>query len=117
MKPNIYLIVICIILFLIAILFGVLLNVSTNEMGKAIDRIDQLTKINQLLDTRGKTDIADLTTTTTTIKTLDDETLEFVTNYSSAQGTYIDLLQGILKNNHIFYPEFEYKILLEDAVQ
>jgi hypothetical protein len=64
-----------------------------------------------MLDTRGKTDIADLTTTT---KSLDQETLEFVVDYSAAQDTYIILLQGLLKNNRIQFPEFEYNILLEE---
>lgn len=114
MKPNTYLTGTCIILFLIVILLGVLLGISTNEMNKASDRIDQLIKINKLLDTRGKTEITDLTTTTT--KSLDDETLEFIVNYSAAQDIYIALLQGLLKNNGVKFPEFEYGILLEEGI-
>jgi hypothetical protein len=80
-------------------------------MKKASGRINQLEDINKMLDTRGKTDIADLSTDTT--KTLDDETLEYVVNFSSAQDTYIILLQGILTNNGVEFPEFQYGILLE----
>ena len=111
MKLNIYIISLCIILFLIVILLGVLLCVSTNKLNKASDRIDQLMKIKQLLDTQGKTEVADLTITT---KSLEQETLEFVVDYNRAQETYINLLQGLLKNNGVSFPVFEYDILLEE---
>jgi hypothetical protein len=118
MKPNTYLAGACVVLFLMVILFGVLLGISTNEMNKASDRIDQLIKIKQLLDTRGKTDTADLSTVTTKSleqKSLDQETTELVVNYSAAQDTYITLLQGLLRNNGVQFPEFEYGMLLEEV--
>lgn len=108
--------------FLIMIVIGggtvIAIKYSQNmKLQEANRRIAQLEQINKLLDTREKTEITSLETTVSTEKPFDVEVLEFCVDYNTAQRTYIELLQGLLKNNGIEFPEFAYEKLLKENIQ
>ena len=111
MKNKYYLITVIILLVLIAgsIFFNYIDNKNSNE------RINTLEKINELLRVRVNKNVIEETTTMTT--NFDEEVFEFVIDYNKAQDSYIKLLQNILKNNHIQYPEFMYEKLLQEDVK
>ena len=113
MKNKYYLITIIILFVLIvAIIFC---NYHDNKDSSS--RINQLESINDILKERlnsADSAITDSDVSTTTF--FDKEVLEFVVDYSRAQDVYITLLQGILRNNKINYPEFIYEKLLDKKV-
>ena len=113
MKNKYYLITIIILLVLIvAIIFC---NYYDNKDSSS--RIDQLESINNILKERlNSADSATTDSFVTTTTSFDKEVLEFVVDYSRAQDVYITLLQGILRNNKINYPEFIYEKILEEKL-
>jgi len=52
--------------------------------------------------------------TTTTTKTLDQETFEFAISTNKAMQTYIITLQNIMDNNGVTYPKFIYENIFDN---
>ena len=106
-----------VIILLVLIVAVIFYNYYDNKDSSS--RIDQLENINDILRKRlnsATTATTDSDVTTTTSKLFDQEVLEFVVDYSRAQDVYITLLQGILRNNKINYPEFIYEKILEEKL-
>jgi hypothetical protein len=109
-----------IILFIITIGMGIAhFIIDMDRDNKKDIRISQLEDINKLLNQR----YVEVTSTTIPDKTIvlekpfDQEVLEFVIEYNTAQRTYIELLTGLLRNNHIDFPEFAYEKLLKENIE
>ena len=113
--------IIIIIAFLITcIIFAVNYCTKLNKLVSANDRIEQLEKINKILDKRQDTAIDKESTSSVTqsvTTSVNEDYLEFIEDYNIAQKTYIELLQGLLKNNGVQYPDFMFEKLLEEAIK